>query len=361
VATVSASTGETASAPGTSGGLAGAEAGRDAGEVGRRLDTVRGVIEERGAGGALLSSRRNFAWLTLGGENHVVVASETGVAAILVTRDDAVALSPNIEADRIHDEELGGLPLEVASFPWWEPDAIEAEARRRTDGSLLGDADLEPALVPLRSRLTPLEHDRMAEIGRRAAAALGASLDALEGGETEDDLAADLAARLPGLRAPVLLVAADERIDRYRHPIPAGRPIRRRVMLVIVAERWGLHVAATRFRELEPPSPELAWRIAATRDVERALHEATRPGATLGEVLAAGQAAYAAAGVPDEWQRHHQGGTIGYQGRERVAVPNDPTPVEAGMAFAWNPSITGAKAEDTFVLGPDGARRSLTG
>jgi hypothetical protein len=31
------------------------------------------------------------------------------------------------------------------------------------------------------------------------------------------------------------------------------------------------------------------------------------------------------------------------------------------MAFAWNPSIAGAKAEDTFYLDDHGERRLVTG
>jgi Xaa-Pro aminopeptidase len=90
------------------------------------------------------------------------------------------------------------------------------------------------------------------------------------------------------------------------------------------------------------------------------MHAATRPGATFGDVFAVAQAAYADAGFPDEWRDHHQGGSIGYQPRERVALPGDPTTIESGMAFAWNPSIAGAKAEDTIVIA-DGAARTVTG
>jgi Xaa-Pro aminopeptidase len=127
-----------------------------------------------------------------------------------------------------------------------------------------------------------------------------------------------------------------------------------------VVERWGLHAAITRIRELEPPGAELERRREAAAHVLEAMHEATRPGATFGDVLQAAVDAYGRAGFPGEWELHHQGGSIGYQGRERIAVPGDRTPIEPGMAFAWNPSITGAKAEETILLEPNGSRRILT-
>ena len=38
-----------------------------------------------------------------------------------------------------------------------------------------------------------------------------------------------------------------------------------------------------------------------------------------------------------------------------VAGPGDETRVEAGQIFAWNPSISGVKVEDTILITPDGA------
>jgi Xaa-Pro aminopeptidase len=132
-------------------------------------------------------------------------------------------------------------------------------------------------------------------------------------------------------------------------------------MLVLVAERWGLHVALTRIRELEPPDPDLARRIEAVGAVQAAMHAATHPGATLGDVVAVARSTYAEEGFPDEWHDHHQGGSIGYQARERIALPGDTTLIEPGMAFAWNPSIAGAKAEDTIVTAGGAALTVTTG
>ena len=330
-------------------------------EVERRLEALRRLVAPRGRSGCLLRMRRNFAWLTAGGQNHVVLASETGVAPVLVTSDRATVFAPVNEAPRIADEELRGLPFDVAAVPWHDSEAAVQEARRRAGPDLLDDEALEEALVPVRSRLSALDHHRMRWLGRFVREALASAVESIGPGASEDDVAAALGrtAASAGVRSPVVLVAADERIERYRHPIPVGAPIRRRVMAVLVGERWGLHVALTRIRELEAPAGDLARRTQAVETVLARMAEATRPGATLGDVLETARRAYADAGFADEWQLHHQGGTIGYQGRETIAVPGSRVTVEGGMAFAWNPSITGAKVEETFIVHPDGSRETV--
>ena len=78
--------------------------------------------------------------------------------------------------------------------------------------------------------------------------------------------------------------------------------------------------------------------------------EATRPGRTVAEAFAACRCFYADAGFPGEWRLHHQGGLTGYASRELIATPRTHQVIEPGHAFAWNPSVRGAKAEETFVL-----------
>jgi Xaa-Pro aminopeptidase len=329
-------------------------------EVDRRVRELRLLLDRRRATDAVLLTRRNFAWLTAGGLSHIVLSSEIGVAAIHVTANAVWVETPVNEAARIRDEELDGLGIEVRSIPWQQPLAGRSDPSR-ADGSLT-DADLEGDLALVRSRLSDFDQQRLEALGRATVSALKAALEETEVGESEDQVAAAAVATLEADRArvPVVLAAADGRIDRYRHPLPTPTRVKRRLMLVLVAERWGLHIAATRFREFEEPSPELRHRIAAAREVERVMHDATSPGRTLGDVYEAARAAYASVGFPDELDLHHQGGIIGYQGRERIAVANDDTRIEPGMAFAWNPSITGAKSEDTFILNADGTRRYLT-
>lgn len=331
--------------------------------VGERIDAVREIALRNDAAAIVLGKRRDFAWLTLGGLNHVLLTTESGVGPIVVTRDDAAVLAPANEYDRLVDEELPGLPLRTVSIPWWDDDALDAQVRElAADGVVLSDADVADELDAVRTALAPVEHERMRVIATQANAMLDDALAGVGAGIAEHDVEAALVAATAefGARLPVILVAADERIERYRHPIATDASVRGRVMVVVVVEKWGLHVAATGFRELAPRSALIEQRAAAIGEVLARMRETTVAGKTLGDVLAAARTAYEEEAMPGEWMLHHQGGTIGYAARERIAKPADMTPIRPGMAFAWNPSAVGYKAEETLYLDADGNQHVLT-
>ena len=116
----------------------------------------------------------------------------------------------------------------------------------------------------------------------------------------------------------------------------------------------GLYANLSRFVHFEPPDAELAARLEACQRILARLRAATRPGRTLGDVFDDCRNLYAEAGAPDGWRHHHQGGLTGYRSREVIAAPGVAVEIAAGQAFAWNPSLPGAKAEETFLLTADG-------
>ena len=88
--------------------------------------------------------------------------------------------------------------------------------------------------------------------------------------------------------------------------------------------------------------------------VEAVTFSASRPGATLGGVYGVIARSYAELGDPGAEMLHHQGGTTGYLSREAFAIPNLNVVIEENTALAWNPSLPGAKIEDTVVTTEDG-------
>jgi antitoxin VapB len=125
-------------------------------------------------------------------------------------------------------------------------------------------------------------------------------------------------------------------------------------MLVLCASVGGLIAAITRLVHFGPMPAELEDKARAVAEIDARLILTSCPGRTLGDQFACAEAAYREAGYPDAIREHHQGGSIGYLGREVLAQPGDSTVIESGQAFAWNPSVSGAKSEDTILVTADG-------
>ena len=116
----------------------------------------------------------------------------------------------------------------------------------------------------------------------------------------------------------------------------------------------GLIVSLSRIVCIGEPSDELKRKTESAAYVNACLLNATRPGATGAKLYKTAADAYAEQGFAGEIDHHHQGGAAGYKTREWVAYPQSGEVVQADQAFAWNPSITGTKVEDTCIVTENG-------
>jgi Xaa-Pro dipeptidase len=324
-----------------------------------KLDQVRAVLAEAGLGAVVLRRPENFAWYTGGADNRVDHASATGVADIVVNRDGDHVLTSNIEAPRMRDEQVPG--WDIVEYDWHV--GPRDLLRKLGGGAAIGADVAGPAEVDVDGLLSPcrygLDNDAIEHyrgVGADAMAAVDAACAALSPTMSETEAAGAVAAacRAAGLFPSALMVGGADRLPRHRHPIPAGAPLGARALIVVCAERGGLYANLSRFVHFEAPDAELTAKLEACQGILARLRDATRPGRTLGDVFADCRTFYAEAGYPDGWHHHHQGGLTGYRSREVVALPGSNQEIATGQAFAWNPSLPGAKAEETFVLTASG-------
>jgi antitoxin VapB len=326
-----------------------------------KLSCVHAMLDKHHAEGLLLRRISSFAWATCGAESYVNTAASEGAASLFITREQHYLLTNSIEAPRMKQEfGLVDQGWEFLISPWTEPlkelDKLVDGKNFAADGPFPGAVDVNGEVAGLRSALTGIEGERFRKLGILCAEAMVSALQAARPGMSEFQIAAALSKETlaRGVLPIVNLVATDDRVYRYRHPLPTDKKLEKYAMLVLCGRKWGLVCSITRLIHFGPVPEDLQQRILATAQVNAAIIQATRPGQTLGELFTIKQQAYAGQGYPDEWQKHHQGGIAGYEPREFLAIPGSQEMVSEGQAFAWNPSITGAKLEDTILVGTEG-------
>ncbi len=321
-------------------------------EINVKHAKVSELLAKRGAGGLWLRRTRNIGWITAGADASIPVDADYGAYSVLVTPDKRIVYTTNIEAARLRGEEhFEDLGFEYAEFPWHSPRTLDLP------GLLTDEADVEDDIQQLRWALTEGERERFRALGQDAAAALEEAVRAIRPGETEFEIASrlDAACKIRGGLAAVNLVGTDDRISQYRHPLATMKKLDKYAMVVVCMRRGGLVVAATRFVHFGPLPAEIQEKLHKIAAIDAAVIAASRVGRTLGDAFSDLLAAYDAQGESEQWRLHHQGGLIGYIGRERIVTsPDDATPIHDGHAFAWNPSIVGCKSEDTVLVNESG-------
>ena len=319
---------------------------------------IRALLAAHQLDALLLQRVSSFAWATCGASSYVNTATTDGAASLLITPTGRYVITDNIEATRLKQEEqLEAQGWEFHIAPWHETNGAIAKLtsglKWAADSPYPGAVDLSTEIARLRANLTSEEGERFRTLSEQSAEAMNDAIRSLRPGMSEYVIAGTLAHEVHrrGVQPIVNLIATDERIFKFRHPLPADKSLERYAMLVLCGRKWGLVCSITRLVHFGQLPDELRRKAEAVARIDATFIAATRPGQKLSDIFCRATEVYRKTGFADEWQLHHQGGPAGYEPREFLATPTSIETVSPGQVYAWNPSITGTKSEDTILVG----------
>jgi antitoxin VapB len=339
-------------------------------EIEIKTERLMKMLSAEKLGGVLINAQHNFAWLTGGKSNGINSSIENGACFLFIRADGKkFVLANNIEMARILSEEISAEEFEPVEFTWQDEkasgDFVIEKAKSFATGNenIASDLWVHPNIRPLegliarcRYELTGAEIGRFRSVGKDAGVALEKIFDVIEPGETEIAIGRKVKNALAAfnLESVVTLVAADERIVKFRHPVPTENIWGKVLLIAVCAKREGLITSLSRIACIGEVPGELQRKTEAVAHVFAKFLAATQIGAGGAAIYKIGADAYREKGFGDEINKHHQGGAASYKTRDWVAHPKSAEIVQKNQAFAWNPSITGTKAEETVIVSENG-------
>lgn len=321
-------------------------------------------MEEKNIEAILMSRTSNYSWLTCGCRNKVVDYSETGASSLLFYKDRLFLMTTNIEITRMMEEETNDFDfVEPASYNWYESEEFEKKVGKIVDikkiyqdSPVFKSANLlDNDFNKLKYCLTEGEKNRYFGLGKTTAECMTDTCDCIKPGMSEYMVQAILSEKLISneIMPWIILIASDQRIFKYRHPIPTHKKIDKYVMVVVGALRGGLIACCSRILHFgKPPSQVVKARDIIT-DIDAKLILGSRPGIKYSDVFKKEVEDFNFYDLKDEWHNHHQGGPLGYEGRYFLANSKTDEIIKENHAIAWNPSMSGFKSEDTIVVEED--------
>ena len=336
------------------------------GDAATRVERLRHWLKNRDLDGVLLSRRDNFAWLTLGGDNHVLQNTEIGVGHLVVTRTAQYLLAYAMDGPRLMEEQVRGQGYELVTVRWHEGDPRLVAFRLcgpklASDSAVTGSLDCAEEISRLHEPLTDLELDRLRWLGRATALVFEKAVGFIQPGQTEREIARRLtdAFAVEGIELDVLLVGTDSRAERFRHVIPTDRVLERYVLMNPAARRWGLHANASRAIHFGGSPDRLRRAYDDAADILAEVLALIEPGRPFSSVPMKLRQAFAVRGYADGWEAHFPGGITGY------VVADDRTSTDltfvARQAHDWFVTLPGVMIEELTFLGADGLELASAG
>ncbi len=308
----------------------------------------------------LLRRQDSIAWFTSGGDaSKGVSGEEMGAVALFITPELRSVLATNDESARFFEEEIAYLGFQLKERRWYEglDGLIQDICRGRrvgTDWPTNGCRLIYSDLLQLRRRLNTLEQRRYAALGADLAHAVEATCRNTEVGDTEFEVAGQLAHRMlrRGIAPVRVYVAADDRSAEFRLAVPRGNRVTERAQVAAVGRRFGLYAFACRTVCFGAVDEGFVQRYQAAAMVEATFVYQSSLNKPVDQIYQVAKRIYEKMGFPNEWVLARQGYALGYGVEEYNLSPDSPVLLMPGMAVGWSPSVGDARTGDTVLVGP---------
>lgn len=315
-----------------------------------------GVLAEMGAEALLLLMPAHVAWFTAGLNARGLIA-DSERPGIYTNGRQRWLLCSNVDTQRLFDEELDRLGFQLKEWAW-AGGRSELLYNITTGRTIAADRPFpnvpmaNDRLRPLLRALSAYEQDQYRDLGRTVANAVEATGRTLSRGDTEQQIAGQLAHRLlnRGIEAAALSVTADGRGAAFRRAGFTAAPVERTCVIQATGQRDGLFVTASRAISFGPPPDEFATAFDLALKLSAIYRSYTKPTGTVAPVADATGALLA--GTPFEFDARlsQPGYGAGRFAAEELRRAGQDEPLAVGQAVVWQPRVGPAACADTVLV-----------
>jgi Xaa-Pro dipeptidase len=321
-----------------------------------KLSRVREYCSMRGYTGMILSRQDNFAWITSGGNNRVIIPSAEGAGVVVVTRDRIYLVAQVMDGRRIMDEEMGGLEAELVPLRWYEESVLEKSAslagKQPASDTMLDGSCQVREIFNLHFPYTQNELSVFRQAGAISDEILYRTARQIKPGMDDREAEAMLQYEYTrrGALCDVILAGSDERVFKYRHPTPCGAKLGKYVLLSPAIRFRGLHCNVARSVYFGDKLPdEVARAYETVTAVAANCISRSVTGMTFKAILEEHKKLLHDHGYDGQWRGHYPGGRTGYFLSQADLSLDDTQSIGETDAFEWFITVPGAKAAELTI------------